>query len=154
MSNGEGPFLQTALICERVLQEQDGVVSAIRIIDRLFFMLGDDGQPANPRHPVTFLITFKSGAARGRYAIQVEREQPSGERSGPLFEAPLFLEGEERGVNLVVQAIFEPEQEGLYWFDVFFVVPSTTQEGARRTCVTRVPLRAIFQPMPTVGPPG
>lgn len=142
--DGDGPFLQTAMICERVLQEQDGVVSAIRVIDRIFFILGPDGQPLNPKHPITFLIMFKSGAARGRYSVQVEREQPSGHKSGPLFEAPVLCEGEERGVNLIVNATFEPEQEGLYWFDVLF-------EGKR---ITRIPLRAVFQPIPTVGPPG
>ena len=42
--NGDGPFLQSALICEKVLQEQDGVLSAIRIIDRIYFVIGPDGQ--------------------------------------------------------------------------------------------------------------
>jgi hypothetical protein len=138
-----GPHLQAALICERVLQEQDGVVSAIRIIDRVFFILGGDGQPLSPRHPITFLISFKAGSARGRFTVEVRREKPSGEQ-GPGFEAPVFFEGEERGVNLVINAEFEPDQEGLYWFDVLF-------EGDR---VTRIPLRAIYQPLPTARPPG
>jgi hypothetical protein len=61
-----------------------------------------------------------------------------------VFKAPVLFEGEDRGVNLIVNAAFEPDQEGLYWFDVFF-------EEDR---VTRIPLRAIYQPMPTAGPPG
>ena len=44
--------------------------------------------------PATFLISLKSGAARGRYAIRVHREKPSGESSG-LLEAPVLFEGEE-----------------------------------------------------------
>jgi hypothetical protein len=139
--NGDGPYLTAAVICERVLQEQDGVVSAIRIIDRVFFVAGPDGQPLNPQHPVTFLIQFKSGAARGRFTVKVDREKPSGEQ-GPVFEAPVFFEGEERGVNLVVNAAFEPDQEGLYWFGVIF----------EDQCVTRIPLRAIYQPLPVAGP--
>lgn len=119
------------------------MVSAIRIIDRVFFIFGEDGQPLNPRYPVTFLISFKSGSARGRYKVEVQREKPSGEL-GSVFQAPVFFEGEERGVNLVINAQFEPDQEGLYWFDVLF-------EGSR---VTRIPLRAIYQPLPTAGPPG
>ena len=136
-----GPYLQAALICERVLQEQDGVITAVRVIDRVFFFTDPDGQPLNPQHPVTFLITFKSGAARGSYTISVEREKPSAERSAVL-QAPVFFEGEDRGVNVIVSAAFEPDQPGLYWFDVLF-------EGER---VTRVPLRAIYQPLPTAGP--
>jgi hypothetical protein len=140
--NGDGPHLQSALVCERVLQEQDGVMSAIRIIDRIFFLLGPDGQPVDAAHPIIFLISFKSGSARGRYTVTVEREKPSGERSGS-FQAPVLFEGEERGVNLVVNAQFEPDQDGLYWFDVLF-------EDQR---VTRIPLRAVYQPLPTAGPP-
>lgn len=139
--NGDGPFLTAAFVCERVLQEQDGAVSAIRIIDRVFFILGEDGQPINPQHPITFLISFKAGQARGRFTVTVRREQPSGEE-GPVFEAPVFFEGEDRGVNLIVNAAFAPDQEGLYWYDVLF-------EGNR---VTRIPLRAIYQPLPTAGP--
>lgn len=30
-----GPFLSAALLCEKVLVEQDGIKSAIRIIDRV-----------------------------------------------------------------------------------------------------------------------
>lgn len=143
MADAGGPYIQAALICERVLQEQDGVVSAIRVIDRVHFVASPDGQLLNPQHPITFLISFKAASARGRYTIEVEREKPSGERS-PVLQAPAFFEGEERGVNLIVQAVFEPDQEGLYWFDVLF-------EGER---VTRIPLRAIYQPLPTADPAG
>jgi hypothetical protein len=54
MSNGDGPFLQTAVICEKVLQEQDGAVSAIRLIDRVFFIADPDGRPLNPQTPISF----------------------------------------------------------------------------------------------------
>jgi hypothetical protein len=141
--NGEGPHLQVAAVCDRVLQEQDGTISAIRIIDRATFVAGDDGRPVEGRQPVVFLIAFKSGAARGRFTVELLREKPSGEQ-GPVLQAPVFFEGEDRGVNLILNAIFEPDQEGLYWYDVLF-------EGER---VTRIPLRAIFQPMPTAGPGG
>ncbi len=36
MAEEGGPFLQAAFICEKVLTEADGTVSAIRIIDRFF----------------------------------------------------------------------------------------------------------------------
>ena len=31
----QGPYLSAALLCEKVLEEKDGVKSAIRIIDRV-----------------------------------------------------------------------------------------------------------------------
>jgi len=141
MADPGGPFLQAALFCERVLQEQDGVVSAIRVIDRVVFATAPDGSRMQPEHPVTLLITLKAGGARGRFSVGVSVEKPSGQ-AGARFEAPVFLEGEDRGVNIVVVMGFAPDQEGLYWHDVAF-------QGDR---ITRIPLRAIFQPAPTVGP--
>ncbi|MGO9974196.1 MAG: hypothetical protein ACLP01_15625 [Solirubrobacteraceae bacterium] len=140
-SGGDGPFIQTAVICERVLTEQDGAVSAIRIIDRVYFAADPTGRPLNAIHPIWFLIALKSGGARGRYSVQVVREKPSGERE-PILEVPVLFEGEERGPNVVVQAGFQPDQEGLYWFDVMF-------QGER---ITRMPLRAVFQPLPQAQP--
>ena len=138
--NRDGPHLQTAVFCERVLQEQDGVVSAIRMVDRIGFVTNDDGEPIQRQHPLTLLVMFKSGSARGTFTLSVRREKPSGEQDGVL-EAPVFFEGEERGVNLILSLNFEPDQQGLYWFDVLF-------EGER---ATRIPLRAIFQRLPTAG---
>ena len=31
-----GPYLIAALICQKVLEEKDGVLSAVRIVDRLY----------------------------------------------------------------------------------------------------------------------
>jgi hypothetical protein len=61
-----------------------------------------------------------------------------------LLEAPVLLEGEDRGVNVVFQTMFEPDGQGLYWFDVLF-------NGER---VTRIPLRVVYQSQPSVGRAG
>ena len=140
-NDSSGPFLQAATICERVLQEQDGAISVVRMIDRIFFMSDSEGRPLRPEQPVWFLISFRSGAARGRHTITINRENPSG-LSAPVLNADLLFEGEERGANLVVQAAFQPDEEGLYWFDVLL----------GDVLLTRMPLRAIFQRPPTAGP--
>lgn len=142
MANDD-PFLQAAVVCEHVLAEQDGAISAIRIIDRVFFALDEAGQPINPRYPVYFFISFRAGPARGSYPISVRREKPSGEDSD-VFEVPVLFEADERSVNIIVKGEFEPDQAGLYWFDVLF-------DGER---VTRIPLRAVFQSAVRVGPGG
>lgn len=136
----DGPHLNAALICERLLVEQDGVSSAIRIIDRVFMITDDEGAPMTPSYPFTLFIALKSGSARGSFAVAVVLEKPSGEQV-PLLEAPVFFEGEERGANIVLQTMFEPDGAGLYWFDVMF-------EGAR---LTRIPLRVIYQSQPVAG---
>lgn len=144
MIDPDGPFLQAALICERLLTEQDGVVSAIRVIDRVFFVTDDDGRPVQPRHLCVLLLSFKAGSARGSFNVEIRREKPSSEQS-TVLSAPIYFEGDgDRGANLIVNMSFEPDEPGLYWFDVLF-------EGNR---VTRIPLRAIFQrPAQTQGAP-
>jgi hypothetical protein len=120
--------------------ETNGVMSAIRVLDRYTFILGPDNQPLSPKQPVFFLINFKSGEALGNLAVKLEREDPSALRT-TLLETQLFFEGQDRGAQLVVSADFEPVEPGLYWYDVF----------VSERLVTRMPLRAIFQPQPTVG---
>lgn len=143
MIDTEGPFLQAALICDRVLQEQDGTLSAIRIIDRVLRLVGDPDSDLEPfQQQIWLLIAFKSGAARGRFQVTIQVEKPSGE-AGPQVKLPVHFEGEDRGVNIVLPTLFEADMEGLYWFDVNF-------SGTR---VTRMPLRVVYQPQPQPGPP-
>jgi len=144
MPNGDGPFLNAALICDRVLQEQDGTLSAIRIIDRIMRLVpaADSTDELEPfQQQIWLLISFKSGAARGRFQVSLQIEKPSGERGDPI-RLPVHFEGEDRGVNIVLPTIFQADQEGLYWFDVSF-------SGER---ITRMPLRVLYQPQPQTGP--
>jgi hypothetical protein len=135
----QGPYLMTATICERVLEERDGIKSAIRMIDRLTRTAVGPSPPEvmEPfEYEFALLIRFKAGAARGPYELMVRLTKPSGESPPPIRET-LHFEGEDdRGVdvNAVMKLTFE--QPGLYWFDVHLA-------GAR---VTRVPFRVIYTP--------
>jgi hypothetical protein len=135
-----GPFVNSAVVCERVLVEQDGVASVIRVIDRLFFTAGEQGEPIEPRYPLWLLVTLKAGAARGSYTVSIVMEKPSTERVD-IATAPVLFEGDDRGINLIMQMVLEPDQQGLYWYDVLF-------EGER---LTRIPLRVVYQTPPRAG---
>jgi hypothetical protein len=137
-----GPYITAAFVCERTLQEQDGALSAIRIIDRITFPTTPDGKLVQPRQAITFVIMLKSGQARGTYTVSITQEMPSGQQV-PFVEAPVLLEGEDRGVNLILSGAFEPDQAGLYWWDVSF-------DGS---LLTRIPLRAVFLPLPAAPGP-
>ncbi len=143
---GGGPFLQAAFICERVLQEADGVVSAIRIIDRLFVQPGPGQQAAAAMPAVlmshTLLVTFKSGSARGRFTAKLVFRGPSGLKLQEV-SVPVLLEGEERGANLIIPYHIQVDQEGLYWFDVYF-------EGK---LMTKIPFRVVYQATTFTTPP-
>lgn len=133
-----GPWLQTAVFCERVLYEKDGVVSLIRIVDRFTFTAsGPDAPeriPPGAAIPINGLLTFKSGFAKGSYTVTVTVTTPTN-RKLRTVSLPMFLEGDDRGVNLGFNANLVDLEEGLYWFDV--------RVGDR--LVTRMPLRIVYQ---------
>ena len=136
-----GPHVNAAFLCERVLIEQDSVASAIRIVDRMYFLVDEEGEPVAPHNVLTLFVNLKSGQARGSYDVAVELERPSGERV-PVIKSNVLLEGEERGVNILLPVDFQPEGgAGLYWFDILF----DSQP------LTRIPLRVVYQSPPTVG---
>lgn len=132
-----GPYLQAALICEKVLQERDGVLSIVRVIDRTVVAAQGTGAPeemppfgAN----LTLLITLKSGMARGSIPIRITLEQPSG-ISKEVGTLTAVMEGEgDRGVNLINSMTMQFTEQGLYWFAI--------RAGDR--LLTKVPFRIIY----------
>ena len=139
---GQGPFLSAAILCEKVLIEQDGVASAIRIVDRVTQQVSSP-QPPDPmepfEHELTLYLTFKSGAARGPINLEIRLQKPSGESPAPMFQTLNFEGDDERGVNVINKFQIRIEMPGLYWFDVYL-------EGHR---ITRIPLRVIYLPQVT-----
>jgi len=142
MPDASGPHLSLAVLCERVLQEGDGVPSLIRVVDRITqSAVGPEAPEAMPPVPValTLALAFKSGAARGRHAIRVRLEPPSGLQQPSEVSFPVLFEGEDKGVNIFSPLNMIAEQEGLYWLDIYV---DEAEEP-----ITRVPLRIVYQPL-------
>lgn len=136
-----GPHVQVATFCEKVLIEQDGVLSVIRAIDR-FMLSGNVAAGAPPELPeggilqATLLIVLRSGDAQGRHPVVIRAQQPSGMYlPDQSFDAT--FERDERSVNLILNMAL-PIVEGLYWFEVL----------VSETLLTRVPLRIMYQRVP------
>jgi len=132
-----GPYLNAALICEKVLQEKDETVSIVRIVDRVTVTAAASSSPENI--PPTTLnlnafLAFRSGHARGRHTIKWIIEEPSGIRT-PEQLLPALFEGEDRGVNFILNLNIVVNQEGVYWFDIFL----------EDQLLTRIPLRILYQ---------
>jgi len=91
----QGPFLQAAFLCEQVLDEKDGVKSAIRIVDRLIRSVSAP-EPPEVMEPFDYttkmLLKFKSGSARGSQPLSIRLEKPSGE-SLPPDVRDVYFEG-------------------------------------------------------------
>jgi hypothetical protein len=140
-----GPHLQVAAFCERVIEDKQGVLSLIRLVDQITnTVVGPDVPDQMPAFMVTDLVmvvTLKADQARGRYALKVRPEDPSG-RHMPVMQTPVHLEGGERGVNVLLPLQFHVELEGLYWFDILF----SAGGGHEDRLLSRIPLRVIYRP--------
>ena len=132
-----GPYLVAAILCEKILQEKDEIISLIRMVDRLAITVNATGSPETlPPIPINLnmLISLKSGKARGRNTVKLRTETPSGLKL-PDQLLPVLFEGEDRGVNLIVNLNIVVDQEGVYWFDVLL----------EEKFLTRIPLRILYQ---------
>ena len=148
----QGPYLLAAFLCEKVLEERDGVKSAIRIIDRVTRTKIGPSPPETMEpfdYDATLLIKLKSGWARGPFPLHVRLVKPSGESPPPLQQTVHFEGEEDRGVDIVVNMKLKFDMTGIHWFQVYL----------RDVCLTQIPLRVIYMPQvrqiygPSGGPP-
>ncbi len=118
----QGPYVQVAAFCERVLREADGVVSLIRIVDIITHTERGPSPPKEMpsiRYPLMLVLMLKSGRAKGRHEVTMTPELPSGETL-PSIVTTVQLEGEGRGFNIISQVDIPFRLEGLHWFHVRF----------------------------------
>lgn len=145
----QGPFLSAAVICERVLDEKDGVKSAIRIVDRVT-RTAIGPSPPEEMEPFDWegalFIRLKSGWARGSYPVTIQLVKPSGESPVPIHQTVLFEGEEDRGVDIVARMTIKFDQTGIYWFKMYL----------KDSLLTQIPLRVIYMPQVTQipRPPG
>src|SRR6266540_573773 len=100
-----GPYLRAATICERVLSERDGVLSFIRLVDRVQLRaVGPSVSTESGPLPIglKLVLMFSSGETRGSHDISILMERPSGLLADLVSQTALF-EGEDRGVNIVAR---------------------------------------------------
>ena len=121
-----GPFIAFACICEKVLQEQDGVLSAIRIVDKLNLHKGPPNQLAPKTQAsaiagVTMLIGLKSGGYKGRGKLSLQAHSPTGKvMPGLRMATEIEFKGGVEGVNTIVNAGVPFAEEGVYWIDILY----------------------------------
>jgi hypothetical protein len=136
-----GPYLKAALLCDEIIEGKDGVLSLIRVVDRLTVTAAGAAPGAMPPvpHRLKLVIMLISGQARGTHTVTVMIETPDGIVHPPAFDGTVLLEGEDRGANVVVELDYEFKMEGVYWFRLVL-------DGGE---LTRVPFRVLYQ---RVGP--
>jgi hypothetical protein len=115
------PYLLAALLCEKILQEKDGTISVIRVVDRMEYKLEGipEGLNLKPIVPLACFISLKSGPVTGDHAIKLVVERPSGNRKDAFSHIFNFV-GQDLGQNLIINMGLGIEEQGLHWFDLFF----------------------------------
>lgn len=133
-----GPYLQAAVFCDQAIIGNDGVLTLVRVVDRVTQRAQGPGAPEAMQpldYNLTAVIMLKAGKVRGSHQLTLWRS------TDPLLERiqvrsqDVYLEGEaDRGANVIVRFTTRFEDPGLYWFDVDF-------DGS---LLTRMPFRVIY----------
>jgi len=149
MAFERGPHVNIAAFCEQVIEDKSGVLSLIRVVDRMNMVA--QGPTAPEEMPPAMLnwflvITMKSGEARGSHSVKIEPELPSGIRLEPMIMSVHF-EGGNRGQNVVSRLNMKLEMPGIYWFRIL----------VDDQFLTQIPVEVIYsrvvtpQPRPPTG---
>lgn len=139
-----GPFLSVAAFCENVIEDKSGVLSLIRLVDRLTVSSQGASSPEQmPSTPLNWflVLAFKSGSARGSVQVTIQPELPSGLRLDPVRLTPYF-EGGNRGCNIITRIALMLREPGIYWFRIY----------VGDTLITQIPLEVIYSRTVIPGP--
>ena len=140
-----GPFL-AAFICEKLLEERDGIKTAVRIIDQLNRQAVGSNPPSlmDPFvYPLSLVVRLKAGAARGTFPITVRIVKPNNEKAAELNNSVHLPGPDDAGVDFVLNMMLEINEVGTWWFDIY----------VRDERWMRVPLRVVYLPQ-SVRQPG
>lgn len=117
------PIYSSLVLCEKVLQESDGVVSAVRIVD--IFYVSQTGIEVPPEHRAVlmqmfFQAKFPATAAVGEeHAVELILERPNGESgnvatSDAVRLVPSKVDGP-KGISVVARFGVIPRQMGTHY---------------------------------------
>ncbi len=133
----DGPYINAALLCESLLEEKNGLKSAVRIIDRITRnVAAKDAPDQMPPTPValTLFLRLKRGRSTVKHQLDITLIKPNGERATGS-RMSVNLEGDEDGgTDIIAKLQLVVEQEGLHWFEVV----------CDQFVMTRVPLRVVY----------
>lgn len=135
----DAPLILAAIVCERVLQETDGVLTATRIVDRFVVAAGPPGTvPGIQFHYLAVLKRGQATISADEHEAFIRLRYPTGQREDrSAFKVSWPPgEGEDEGVNLNVRVVMEVQTEGLYWVDLVF-------DGE---ALASTPIRVFFGP--------
>jgi hypothetical protein len=150
MAAGDGgPHVQVATFCETIIRgAESGRLSLINIVDGVTVVGPDpDEMPSFSIANLKVVVNLWAGQTKGRYALKLRPEEPSGLQGDLLSLGSLnFSASSGPGIDTVrPMPPYEVTEEGTYWFDVL-LSPGRDQEDR---LLSRIPLTVIYQPQET-----
>ena len=139
-----GPYLSVAAFCEQVIDDKSGVLSLIRLVDRIGVHVQGPAAPEEMPPAMLnwqLLLAFKCGETRGSHTIKIEPEEPSGLRLSPM-QLSAHFEGGNRGTNVITKLTMPLKVPGIYWFRIYF----------DDVFLTQVPVEVIYSRIVTPPP--
>ena len=139
-----GPHLKIALLCERALEEKDGVISIIRVVDRFVPMLPAEARNrpglAVPLRACAVISLIRGEAERGPHRLILRIDGPGAQAGNQ--EVPFEFEagGPEATHNALI-ILDLAVVEGRYWMNVMV--------NRADHLVARVPFQVAFAFPPT-----
>jgi hypothetical protein len=131
------PWVAAATICEKLLEDKDGAISIIRMVDR--FTVPRPPPDWNKKTPLvialTGIVSFRSGDVNGERVVSIYGTSPSGKRREKLLEAKVLFQGESAGVNMKLNLVFRFFSEGNHWVDIY----------VEKWHATRIPITIMFE---------
>src|SRR6266404_6364932 len=115
-----GPYLAAAVFCESVLEEKDGVHSAVRIVDQLNIIVDSSAPHDFPskEHPlpirINALIMFRSGDSPGEHLMRLILEGPSGKMQELIQQTVILSAQPSGGLSSRIIANFNVGGAGLF----------------------------------------
>jgi hypothetical protein len=138
------PFTFLAVICERALNEVDGVSSIIRMID-VIAIRGSTDEMTPGAVAFTIGVGFRAGGFRGKKQFKIRGVSPAGKKMQMMAGEMDF--NEETGALAYINTSLAVKSPGQYWFDVIL--------GEKR--MARIPLTIKYEkatPANSPAPPG
>jgi hypothetical protein len=129
------PSLRIAALCERVLQEKDGALSLIRIIDRLTITVeGTDVPKELPPGNFAFTAVMSWINGLGNYEAKIHVDFPDADSfDSPTI--PFYLDSLDKIQNVIIRLVIPLKRQGIYWFN--FMLGDEVK--------SKLPLRVIYQ---------
>jgi len=107
----------TAFFCERLLNEEGGVLSAIRMTDTWLFNAASATSPnAVALVETTFVVGLKCETPKDAI-VTITGIQPDAEKFGSR-DFPVKLSGGINGHAIVMPLLFQVKQFGMHWMEV------------------------------------